>query len=151
MKDLKDLAKDIGDAACEGQERAINRIGESLVARSPAWTGDFSDNWVIKKGWRNKVRNTKGEEFPEVIPEPTYRKGTPPIADPISRPETGYVIGNQMVYAGIATDQEIYSTYSPRVARRNITAPPFWYQKYGQNKLEQDLEEGFRAGFSRYF
>ena len=151
MKDLKDLAKDINDAACEGQERAINRIGQSLVTRSPAWTGEFSDNWIIKKGWKNRVANTKGQLESASIPPFTGRKGTPPIADPISKADTGYVIGNRMKYAGIATDQDINSRFGPRADRKRITAPPFWYQKYGQNILEQDLEEGFRAGFSRYF
>ena len=68
MKDLGDLVKDINDAACEGQERAANRIAQSLVTYSPAWTGEFSDNWVIKKGYKNKVANVKGSLNPASIP-----------------------------------------------------------------------------------
>ena len=74
MKDLGDLVKDINDAACEGQERAANRIAQSLVTYSPAWTGEFSDNWVIKKGYKNKVANVKGSLNPASIPPYTVRK-----------------------------------------------------------------------------
>ena len=151
MKDLGDLVKDINDAACEGQERAANRIAQSLVTYSPAWTGEFSDNWLIKKGYKNKVANVKGSLNPASIPPYTGRKGSPPSAPAIRKAETGYVIGNRMVYAGIATDQIISNKYGPRADRKNITAPPFWYQNYGQTKLQQDLEQGFNAGFGRYF
>ena len=151
MKDLKDLVKDINDAACEGQERAANRIAQSLVTYSPAWTGEFSDNWVIKKGYKNKVYNTKGSLDPASIPPFTGRKGSPPSAPAIQKAETGYVIGNRMVYAGIATDQIPSSRFGFREDRKRITALPGWYQNYGHHILEQDLEQGFRAGFSRYF
>ena len=129
MKDLGDLVKDINDAACEGQERAANRIAQSLVTYSPAWTGEFSDNWLIKKGYKNKVANVKGSLNPASIPPYTGRKGSPPSAPAIRKAETGYVIGNRMVYAGIEQGRGLlgrsYGSQScPSGARKHYSEHP---------------------------
>ena len=47
LKDIKQLPKDFRKLVTEARAEAAQEIQQSLMNRSPFWTGTFAESWIV--------------------------------------------------------------------------------------------------------
>ena len=147
LNDIKQLPKDFRKLVTEARAEAAAEIQESLMNRSPFWTGTFNRSWKVQKG--SPVAAVKPREGD---PE-EQASGKLPQKGELIPTELGedLYIGNQTDYAAFVINQKKHkddgTMYEDLFKEGRNTTPipnqPDWYEVYLKTALEQDLDEGF--------
>ena len=64
-KDIKQLPKDFRKLVTEARAEAAQEIQQSLMNRSPFWTGTFAESWIVSKTEVQATRPRQGEFIPQ--------------------------------------------------------------------------------------
>ena len=70
VKDIKLLPKDLRKLITEARAEAAAEIQESLMNRSPFWTGTFAESWIVSGTEVQATRPRQGEFDPDQDEKP---------------------------------------------------------------------------------
>jgi hypothetical protein len=122
-------------------EEAARDIVIDLKLKGPYWTGEFEENWVVKRGAVG-VGATK---------EPTLRSNKPfprnisdvEIPKATGRKSITYTISNAMKYRDFALDlvPGRLSLTEPTNNAYSDQPPQDWYVKYVQAEMQKTIEK----------
>ena len=120
-------------------EEAAREIVIDLKIKGPYWTGEFEENWVVKRGVvgvaATKEPTLKSDKpFPRNISDIVIPKAT-------GRKSITYSISNAMKYRNIALDlvQGRLSITRPTNNAYSDQPPQDWYVKYVQAEMQKTL------------
>lgn len=121
-------------------EAAARDIVIDLKIAGPYWSGEFEQNWVVKRGSVG-VAATKQSSFaflPEKQPKDISDFDVPPAT---GRGNITYSIANRMEYRDIAMDLKPDATGKLRGDRPGRTADKYWYDTYVNTELRDRLKK----------
>ena len=159
LKDIKQLPKDFRKLVTEARAEAAAEIQESLMNRSPFWTGTFAESWIVSKTEVQATKPRQGEFIPEDdalprLPSSIFR-ATSQQGQKVYQALTSPVfIGNETDYAAFVINkaklkgtnikyESLFKEGARTTPRPNV---PNWYDVYTQSKeIFKDIDKGFLA------
>ncbi len=160
VKDIRQLPKDFRKLVTEARAEAAAEIQESLMNRSPFWTGTFAESWIVSKTEVQATRPRQGEFDPSQDDTPP-RLASSIFRDTSQKSEKVYqaltspvFIGNEADYAAFVINkaklkgegikyEALFKKGARTTPRPNV---PNWYDVYTQSKeIFKDIDKGFLA------
>ena len=159
LKDIKQLPKDFRKLVTEARAEAAAEIQESLMNRSPFWTGTFAESWIVSKTEVQATKPRQGEFIPEDdalprLPSSIFR-GTSQQGQKVYQALTSPVfIGNETDYAAFVINkaklkgegikyESLFKKGARTTPRPNVAN---WYDVYTKSKeIFKDIDKGFLA------
>ena len=163
VKDLRQLPNDLRRLITEARAEAAAEIQESLMNRSPYWTGTFAQSWIVSG---TEVQATKPRKDVGDLADGPQERFTSELFREYSQSgkrirqslKSPVFIGNETDYAAFVidkakskTDKIFYRQLFKKGARTTpIPNIPDWYDVYTQTSLIfKDIDKGFRLkGFT---
>jgi hypothetical protein len=158
-RDLRQLPKDFRKLVTEARAEAAAEIQESLMNRSPFWTGTFAESWIVSGSEVQATRPRQGDFDPDQDETPvrlasSIFRDTSQKGDRIYQALTSPVfIGNEADYAAFVINKAKLKgegiMYSALFKKGSRTTPrpnvPNWYDVYTKSKeIFKDIDKGFR-------
>ena len=159
LKDIKQLPKDFRKLVTEARAEAAAEIQESLMNRSPFWTGTFAESWIVSKTEVQATKPRQGEFIPEDdalprLPSSIFR-ATSQQGQKVYQALTSPVfIGNETDYAAFVINkaklkgegikyEALFKKGARTTPRPNVAN---WYDVYTKSKeIFKDIDKGFLA------
>ena len=159
LKDIKQLPKDFRKLVTEARAEAAAEIQESLMNRSPFWTGTFAESWIVSKTEVQATKPRQGEFIPEDdalprLPSSIFR-ATSQQGQKVYQALTSPVfIGNETDYAAFVINkaklkgegikyESLFKKGARTTPRPNVAN---WYDVYTKSKeIFKDIDKGFLA------
>ncbi len=160
VKDIRQLPKDFRKLVTEAKAEAAAEIQESLMNRSPFWTGTFAESWIVSKTEVQATLPRQGEFDPSQDDTPP-RLASSIFRDTSQRGDRVYVplkspvfIGNKADYAAFVINkaklkgegikyESLFKAGARTTPRPNV---PNWYDVYTKSKeIFKDIDKGFLA------
>ena len=165
VKDIRQLPKDFRKLVTEARAEAAQEIQQSLMNRSPFWTGTFAESWIVSGSEVQATKPRQGEFIPEDdavprLPSSIFRASSqqgPKIYQALTSP---VFIGNETDYAAFVINkaklkgegikyESLFRKGARTTPRPNV---PNWYDVYTQSKeIFKDIDKGFltlKRGFT---
>ena len=159
VKDIRQLPKDFRKLVTEARAEAAQEIQQSLMNRSPFWTGTFAESWIVSDTEVQATKPRQGEFIPENdaiprLPSNIFRASSqqgPKIYQALTSP---VFIGNETDYAAFVINkarlkgtrikyESLFKKGARTTPRPNV---PNWYDVYTQSKeIFKDIDKGFLA------
>ena len=159
LKDIKQLPKDFRKLVTEARAEAAAEIQESLMNRSPFWTGTFAESWIVSKTEVQATKPRQGEFIPEDdalprLPSSIFR-ATSQQGQKVYQALTSPVfIGNETDYAAFVINkaklkgegikyESLFKKGARTTPRPNVAN---WYDVYTKSKeIFKDIDKVFLA------
>ena len=159
LKDIKQLPKDFRKLVTEARAEAAAEIQESLMNRSPFWTGTFAESWIVSKTEVQATKPRQGEFIPEDdalprLPSSIFR-ATSQQGQKVYQALTSPVfIGNETDYAAFVINkaklkgegikyESLFKKGARTTPRPNVAN---WYDVYTKSReIFKDIDKGFLA------
>ena len=159
LKDIKQLPKDFRKLVTEARAEAAAEIQESLMNRSPFWTGTFAESWIVSKTEVQATKPRQGQFIPEDddlhrLPSSIFR-ATSQQGQKVYQALTSPVfIGNETDYAAFVINkaklkgegikyESLFKKGARTTPRPNVAN---WYDVYTKSKeIFKDIDKGFLA------
>ena len=159
VKDIRQLPKDFRKLVTEARAEAAQEIQQSLMNRSPFWTGTFAESLIVSDTEVQATKPRQGEFIPENdaiprLPSNIFRASSqqgPKIYQALTSP---VFIGNETDYAAFVINkaklkgkgikyESLFKKGARTTPRPNV---PNWYDVYTQSKeIFKDIDKGFLA------
>ena len=158
-KNIKQLPKDFRKLVTEARAEAAAEIQESLMNRSPFWTGTFAESWIVSKTEVQATKPRQGEFIPEDdalprLPSSIFR-ATSQQGQKVYQALTSPVfIGNETDYAAFVINkaklkgegikyESLFKKGARTTPRPNVAN---WFDVYTKSKeIFKDIDKGFLA------
>ena len=162
VKDIRQLPKDFRKLVTEARAEAAAEIQESLMNRSPFWTGTFAESWIVSstevQATKPRIGERNSEEMMDGFDRPASsifrqisQQGNAKVSEPLTSP---VFIGNETDYAAFVINKAKLKgkgiKYESLFKRKFRTTPrpnvPNWYDVYTKSKeIFKDIDKGFLA------
>ena len=159
VKDIRQLPKDFRKLVTEARAEAAQEIQQSLMNRSPFWTGTFAESWIVSPTEVQATKPRQGEFIPEDdalprLPSDIFRATSQQGAKVYQDLTSPVFIGNETDYAAFVINkarlkgtrikyESLFKKGARTTPRPNV---PNWYDVYTQSKeIFKDIDKGFLA------
>ena len=159
VKDIRQLPKDFRKLVTEARAEAAQEIQQSLMNRSPFWTGTFAESWIVSPTEVQATKPRQGEFIPEDdalprLPSDIFRATSQQGAKVYQDLTSPEFIGNETDYAAFVINkarlkgtrikyESLFKKGARTTPRPNV---PNWYDVYTQSKeIFKDIDKGFLA------
>ena len=159
LKDIKQLPKDFRKLVTEARAEAAQEIQQSLMNRSPFWTGTFAESWIVSPTEVQATKPRQGEFIPEDdalprLPSSIFRASSQQGKKVYQALTSPVFIGNETDYAAFVINkarlkgtrikyESLFKEGARTTPRPNV---PNWYDVYTKSKeIFKDIDKGFLA------
>ena len=159
LKDIKQLPKDFRKLVTAARAEAAQEIQQSLMNRSPFWTGTFAESWIVSKTEVQATKPRQGEFIPEDdalprLPSSIFRASSQQGKKVYQALTSPVFIGNETDYAAFVINkarlkgtrikyESLFKEGARTTPRPNV---PNWYDVYTKSKeIFKDIDKGFLA------